>query len=47
LGEDHTNNKTLFLREGDSYNGIKIISVGVDKVKLSEDKEVKKIEVRR
>jgi hypothetical protein len=46
-GEDRTNNKTMFLREGDNYNGIKIILVSVDKIKLSKEKEVKEIIIKR
>ncbi|MFO7445405.1 MAG: hypothetical protein R6W90_03520 [Ignavibacteriaceae bacterium] len=45
--EDRTNNKTLFLREGETYNGIKITSIGIDKIKVVEDHEVKEIEVRK
>jgi hypothetical protein len=38
--EDRSNNKTLFLREGDEYNGIKITSVSGDHIKIMEDKKL-------
>ena len=41
--EDITNNKTLFLKEGEVYNNITIKEIGKKSVGLIEENEVKEI----
>jgi len=47
LLEDVTNNKTVFLREGESYLHLHIKLIETEKVSLLEDKTLKEIVVPR
>ena len=44
---DLSNNKTVFLREGESYNSIKIKNISKDKVEVVENGVTMDIEVER
>jgi type II secretory pathway component PulC len=41
--EDQTNHQTLFLREGETYNGIKIKSITITKAIVVEDGKTKEV----
>ena len=45
--QDLTNNKTLFLKEGEHYKSLLVKSIDVEKVTYLENKEEKVIKLKR
>lgn len=47
LIQDQTNNQTVFLKEGDEYKSIKIVSISPSEIKIKENNEVRTVYISR